>query len=64
MIGGDTATAPAAGCPVVVKAHEGHLATSAATAALVTQALGEAEAPDGVFGIAFGATDQSSSMAS
>ena len=55
VAGGDTASALAAGCPVVVKAHEGHPATSAATAALVTRALAEAGAPDGVFGIAFGA---------
>jgi NADP-dependent aldehyde dehydrogenase len=55
VIGGDTASALAAGCPVVVKAHEGHPASSAATAALVTRALAAADAPDGVFGIAFGA---------
>jgi NADP-dependent aldehyde dehydrogenase len=55
VIGGDTASALAAGCPVVVKAHEGHPATSAATAALVTQALAEADVPEGVFGVAFGA---------
>ncbi|MYR00119.1 aldehyde dehydrogenase family protein, partial [Streptomyces sp. SID6139] len=29
VAGGDTASALAAGCPVVVKAHEGHPATSA-----------------------------------
>ena len=55
VVGGDTASALAAGCPVVVKAHEGHPATSAATAAFVTRALAEAGAPYGVFGIAFGA---------
>ena len=32
VAGGDTASALAAGCPVVVKAHEGHPQTSAATA--------------------------------
>ena len=33
VAGGDTASALAAGCPVVVKAHEGHPQTSVATAA-------------------------------
>ncbi len=47
--GGDTVSALAAGCPVVVKAHEGHPRTSRAVAALVGRALREAGAPDGVF---------------
>ncbi len=44
VAGGDTASALAAGCPVVVKAHPGHPRTSRATASLVSAAL-----PDGVF---------------
>ncbi|MBO3746539.1 aldehyde dehydrogenase (NADP(+)) [Streptosporangiaceae bacterium NEAU-GS5] len=39
VAGGDTVSALAAGCPVVVKAHEGHPRTSDATAAVVRQAL-------------------------
>ena len=39
VAGGDTAAALAAGCPVVVKAHEGHPQTSAATARIVAEAL-------------------------
>jgi acyl-CoA reductase-like NAD-dependent aldehyde dehydrogenase len=39
VAGGDTASALAAGCPVVVKAHEGHPQTSVATARIVTAAL-------------------------
>jgi NADP-dependent aldehyde dehydrogenase len=54
VAGGDTASALAAGCPVVVKAHPGHPDLSAATAAHVQRALAEAGAPSGVFGLIFG----------
>lgn len=54
VCGGDTASALAAGCPVVVKAHDGHLATSLAVAQIVTDALSSAGAPDGVFGLVVG----------
>ncbi|WKE67811.1 aldehyde dehydrogenase (NADP(+)) [Streptomyces sp. WP-1] len=54
VAGGDTASALAAGCPVVVKAHEGHPATSAAVARVVTGALREAGAPEGVLGLVAG----------
>ena len=47
VAGGDTASALAAGCPVVVKAHSGHLRLSRRTAAVVQQALEEAGAPEG-----------------
>lgn len=43
VAGGDTASALAAGCPVVVKAHPGHPATSE----LFAQALGKAVAAQG-----------------
>ncbi|GAA0355286.1 aldehyde dehydrogenase (NADP(+)) [Microbispora corallina] len=39
VAGGDTVSALAVGCPVVVKAHEGHPETSDLTAAVVRQAL-------------------------
>lgn len=39
VLGGDTASALAAGCPVVVKAHSGHLLLSNRVAGLVQQAL-------------------------
>ena len=45
VAGGDTASALAAGCPVVVKAHPGHPELSAATAGLVQRALAAAGAP-------------------
>jgi NADP-dependent aldehyde dehydrogenase len=54
VAGGDTASALAAGCPVVVKAHEGHPQTSVATARIVKDALARAGAPDGTFAVIFG----------
>ncbi|WP_349903728.1 aldehyde dehydrogenase (NADP(+)) [Parafrigoribacterium humi] len=47
VAGGDTASALAAGCPVVVKAHSGHVQLSAQTAAVVAGALVSAGAPEG-----------------
>ena len=54
VAGGDTASALAAGCPVVVKAHEGHPVTSDLTAAVVTAALASAGAPSGTFALVHG----------
>jgi NADP-dependent aldehyde dehydrogenase len=54
VAGGDTASALAAGCPVVVKAHEAHPVTSDLTAEVVTRALASAGAPAGVFGLVHG----------
>ena len=54
VAGGDTASALAAGCPVVVKAHEAHPVTSDLTAEVVAQALASAGAPAGVFGLVHG----------
>jgi NADP-dependent aldehyde dehydrogenase len=54
VAGGDTASALAAGCPVVLKAHPGHPALSAHCARLVTGALAGAGAPAGTFGTVVG----------
>jgi len=54
VAGGDTASALAAGCPVIVKAHPGHPRLSALTADLVKQALLSASFPGGSFAIVFG----------
>ena len=54
VAGGDTASALAAGCPVVLKAHPGHPELSARTGAVVTEALRAAGAPAGTFGMVFG----------
>lgn len=52
--GGDTASALAAGCPVVIKAHPAHPATSAATFAALTRGAQRCEAPDGMLSLVFG----------
>jgi NADP-dependent aldehyde dehydrogenase len=54
VAGGDTASALAAGCPVVVKAHPGHPELSRATARVVSDALASAGAPDGTFDLVEG----------
>jgi NADP-dependent aldehyde dehydrogenase len=54
VAGGDTASALAAGCPVVVKAHEGHPVTSDLTAEIVAGALASSGAPAGTFGLVHG----------
>ena len=54
VAGGDTASALAAGCPVLLKAHPSHPELSAATGAQVTDVLAEAGAPDGTFAVVMG----------
>lgn len=49
VAGGDTASALAAGCPVVVKAHPAHLGTSELVARVIQKAARETGMPDGVF---------------
>ncbi|UZJ31923.1 aldehyde dehydrogenase (NADP(+)) [Streptomyces endophytica] len=52
--GGDTASALAAGCPVVVKAHPDHPATSELCAALLRRAADETGLPAGVLQLVHG----------
>lgn len=47
--GGDTASALAAGCPVIVKAHSAHLGTNDLVASAIIRAAGKCKMPDGVF---------------
>ncbi|MEP6646365.1 MAG: aldehyde dehydrogenase (NADP(+)) [Saprospiraceae bacterium] len=47
--GGDTVSALAAGCPVIVKAHESHLGTNALVAEVIMKAAKKTGMPDGVF---------------
>lgn len=54
VAGGDTASALAVGCPVVVKAHPAHPELSRRTAAAVQEALARSGAPDGAFGLVEG----------
>ena len=52
--GGDTASALAAGCSVILKAHSGHPRLSVATGEVVNEALGDVGAPEGLYSIVFG----------
>lgn len=47
--GGDTASALASGCPVIVKAHTAHLGTNEMVAGAIQQAALKTGMPDGVF---------------
>ncbi|MEO9241523.1 aldehyde dehydrogenase (NADP(+)) [Pseudomonas inefficax] len=53
--GGDTAAALAAGCPVVVKAHSGHMATAEQVAEAIERAVVATGMPAGVFNMIYGA---------
>ena len=53
--GGDTASALAAGCPVVFKAHSGHMLTAAHVAAAIDRAVASSGMPAGVFNMIYGA---------
>jgi len=52
--GGDTAAALAAGCPVVFKAHSGHMATAECVADAIIRAAEKTGMPAGVFNMIFG----------
>jgi NADP-dependent aldehyde dehydrogenase len=58
VAGGDTASALAAGCPVVVKAHNAHLGTSELVAKAVQQAVADCGLPEGVFSMLIGEGNQ------
>lgn len=48
-LGGDTAAALAAGCPVIVKAHPAHPATNELMTKAIDKAIKQCGVPDGVF---------------
>ncbi|MBC3302959.1 aldehyde dehydrogenase (NADP(+)) [Pseudomonas sp. SWRI18] len=54
--GGDTAAALAAGCPVVFKAHPGHMATAEWVASAIIRAAEQTQMPAGVFNMIYGGT--------
>lgn len=54
VAGGDTASALAAGCPVIVKAHSGHPVTSELVGQAIVRAVETCRMPSGVFGMLFG----------
>ncbi len=54
VAGGDTASALAAGCPVIVKGHSAHPGTSELAAKTIQAAVAEVGLPEGVFSLLFG----------
>lgn len=54
VLGGDSASILAAGCPLIVKAHSGHPELSDATGRVALAALQKAGMPDGVFHVIHG----------
>ncbi|OBX34068.1 alpha-ketoglutaric semialdehyde dehydrogenase [Halomonas elongata] len=54
VAGGDTASALAAGCPVVVKAHSAHPGTSELVGRAIQRAVQKCELPEGVFSLLYG----------
>ena len=54
VAGGDTASALAAGCPVVVKAHDAHPGTSELVGRAITEAVADTGLPAGTFSLLFG----------
>lgn len=54
VAGGDTASALAAGCPVIVKAHGAHPGTSELVGRAVAQAVKQCGLPEGVFSLLYG----------
>jgi len=58
VAGGDTASAFAAGNPVVVKAHPGHPETSALVARAIEAAIAKIGMPDGIFSMVRGVSHE------
>lgn len=58
VAGGDTASALAAGCPVVVKGHPAHPGTSELVARAVQAAVQQCSLPEGVFSLLTGITNE------
>lgn len=54
VAGGDTASALAAGCPVVVKAHSAHPGTSELVGRAIQAAVKKCSLPEGVFSLIYG----------
>ncbi|HTF96844.1 MAG TPA: aldehyde dehydrogenase (NADP(+)) [Cellvibrio sp.] len=58
VAGGDTASALAAGCPVIVKGHSAHPGTSELVGQVIQLAVGQCGLPEGVFSLLFGAGNE------
>lgn len=57
VAGGDTASAFAAGCPVVVKGHPAHPGTSELVGRAIRAAVADCDLPEGVFSLLSGTTN-------
>jgi 2,5-dioxopentanoate dehydrogenase len=53
VAGGDTASALAAGCPVIVNAHSAHPGTAELVGLAIAEAVSTCELPEGVFSLLF-----------
>jgi 2,5-dioxopentanoate dehydrogenase len=62
VAGGDTASALAAGCPVVFKAHPAHPATCQLVGNAISKAALETGMPDGVFSMLHGKSHETGSL--
>jgi NADP-dependent aldehyde dehydrogenase len=62
VAGGDTASALAAGCPVVVKGHPAHPGTSALVGAAVQAAVTRCGLPQGVFSLLFADNERAGAL--
>lgn len=58
VAGGDTASAFAAGCPVIVKAHHAHPGTSELVGLAVSEAVRSCELPEGTFSLLYGSGNE------
>ncbi len=58
VAGGDTASALAAGCPVIVKAHPAHPGTSELVGLAIADAVRTCDLPEGVFSLLFDAGNE------
>ena len=63
VAGGDTASALAAGCPVVAKSHPAHPGTSELIARVIQKAVADCDLPEGVFSLLIDDADNSVSQA-
>ncbi len=55
VAGGDTASALAAACPVIVRAHSAHAGTAEIVATAIASAVAECKMPEGTFSMVFDA---------
>jgi 2,5-dioxopentanoate dehydrogenase len=62
VAGGDTASALAAGCPVIVKGHPAHPGTGELVGQAIQSAVSSCGLPDGVFSLLLGAVETGSAL--